>query len=312
MKPCNTAAPAPTGSGCDTPGNFGMITPEVKVRHKRGDVREDGKVFWCYHRGEELWVSKEQFTHKKQIARNSRLKQAVIDPERGRESRRKWREKNREKVLASNKKWRDKNPDKARAIAKKWREKNKDKAREYSKKWRKNNPEKAREAEKNWRERNLEKDRAKAREWREKNIERARENGRKWQKSNTKRASENRRVWAKKRRSTDTLFALAGNLRSRMQEVFQRKCGSKPYRFEKILGTTVSIAKAYLEAQFKPGMSWENRKSWHIDHIIPLASAKTTEELVSLCHYTNLQPLWASDNIRKGSKMPNQLNKKNS
>ena len=56
---------------------------------------------------------------------------------------------------------------------------------------------------------------------------------------------------------------------------------------------------------FDERMSWENHgaKTWHIDHIIPLASAKTEEEVFLLCHYTNLQPLWWSDNLSKGSKL---------
>ena len=50
-------------------------------------------------------------------------------------------------------------------------------------------------------------------------------------------------------------------------------------------------------------MSWENQGKWHIDHIIPLSSAANEEELYKLCHFTNLQPMWATDNIRKGSKI---------
>ena len=50
-------------------------------------------------------------------------------------------------------------------------------------------------------------------------------------------------------------------------------------------------------------MNWENRNLWHVDHIIPLSSAKTEEELVKLCHYTNLQPLWAEDNLKKSNKI---------
>ena len=49
-------------------------------------------------------------------------------------------------------------------------------------------------------------------------------------------------------------------------------------------------------------MTWNNRSEWHIDHIIPLSSAKTEEELYKLFHYTNLQPLWAKDNLIKGKK----------
>ena len=55
--------------------------------------------------------------------------------------------------------------------------------------------------------------------------------------------------------------------------------------------------------KFTTGMSWENRNEWHIDHKIPLSSAKTEEEIYELCHYTNLQPLWAFDNLSKGNKI---------
>jgi len=54
-------------------------------------------------------------------------------------------------------------------------------------------------------------------------------------------------------------------------------------------------------------MSWDNYGEWHIDHIIPLCSATTVEELEKLCHYTNLQPLWAEENLFKGGKMPEDL-----
>ena len=50
-------------------------------------------------------------------------------------------------------------------------------------------------------------------------------------------------------------------------------------------------------------MNWSNYGLWHIDHIIPLSSAKKQEDLYKLCHYTNTQPLWAEDNLKKGSKL---------
>lgn len=50
-------------------------------------------------------------------------------------------------------------------------------------------------------------------------------------------------------------------------------------------------------------MTWDNYGKWHIDHIVPLVSAKTEEEMYKLCHYTNLQPLWALDNIKKGDNL---------
>ena len=49
-------------------------------------------------------------------------------------------------------------------------------------------------------------------------------------------------------------------------------------------------------------MSWENQGKWHLDHIIPISSAKTEEDVIRLNHYTNFQPLWAEDNFKKGKK----------
>ena len=69
------------------------------------------------------------------------------------------------------------------------------------------------------------------------------------------------------------------------------------------MGVSLNDLKEHLQSKFKDGMNWDNYGSWHIDHIIPLSSAKTTEELNTLCHYTNLQPLWASENLSKGKKM---------
>jgi hypothetical protein len=68
------------------------------------------------------------------------------------------------------------------------------------------------------------------------------------------------------------------------------------------LGCSIPELKAYLEKMFQPGMTWENWGAWHIDHIIPLASFDLTdrEQFLKACHYTNLQPLWAPDNQRKG------------
>ena len=59
----------------------------------------------------------------------------------------------------------------------------------------------------------------------------------------------------------------------------------------------------HLEKQFEPWMTWENHGEWHIDHIIPLSSANTKEEMIPLFNYKNLQPLLAEDNIRKGDKI---------
>jgi hypothetical protein len=63
-----------------------------------------------------------------------------------------------------------------------------------------------------------------------------------------------------------------------------------------------------MELQFWPGMTWSNYGKWHVDHIIPLCTANSKEALEKLCHYTNLQPLWAVDNLRKNKKVHANLN----
>lgn len=77
----------------------------------------------------------------------------------------------------------------------------------------------------------------------------------------------------------------------------------------KYIGCTRDELRQYIEMQFKPGMSWDNygrsgRRAWHVDHIIPVASFDLSkeEERHKAFHYTNLQPLWARDNIRKSNR----------
>ena len=93
----------------------------------------------------------------------------------------------------------------------------------------------------------------------------------------------------------------------RMRKRLHRLAGNSGHRTIGFLGCTSSELRAHLERQFLPGMSWENRSEWHIDHIIPLASFDLTDPVQRnrASHYTNLQPLWAADNLRKGASMPN-------
>jgi hypothetical protein len=92
-------------------------------------------------------------------------------------------------------------------------------------------------------------------------------------------------------------------MRSRICNYLKKSNITKKNKTFEIVGCTPQSLKEHLETQFIDGMSWDNRSEWHIDHIIPLSSAKTEEELYGLCHYTNLQPLWAEDNLKKSNKI---------
>jgi len=84
------------------------------------------------------------------------------------------------------------------------------------------------------------------------------------------------------------------------------KGGAKSGSSVTLLGCTVDQARQHIESQFQDGMTWDNWTiaGWHVDHIRPLDSfnLEIPEQLAVACHYTNLQPLWASDNLSKGSK----------
>jgi len=77
------------------------------------------------------------------------------------------------------------------------------------------------------------------------------------------------------------------------------------------LGCNDETFKEYIQSKFTEGMSWENRgfRTWHIDHIIPINSFDLTdpEQQRKCFHYTNLQPLWWLDNLRKGDRLPDEL-----
>ena len=101
------------------------------------------------------------------------------------------------------------------------------------------------------------------------------------------------------------LFKFKGDLRSRISQDIKSKGYTKKSKTELILGADWLTVKKHFERQFTKGMTWDNQGKWHIDHIVPLASAKTEEEVIKLNHYTNLQPLWAEDNLKKSDTIIN-------
>ena len=114
-------------------------------------------------------------------------------------------------------------------------------------------------------------------------------------------------IHRKDRYKNDILFRLSVVIRNRTCYVFKRLGVNKPCKTIKILGADYQVVKDHIEVQFQEGMGWENYGKWHIDHKIPLSSAINLEELMKLCYYKNLQPLWEIDNIRKGNRIDNCL-----
>ena len=107
----------------------------------------------------------------------------------------------------------------------------------------------------------------------------------------------------KNRRQNDVIFNTIHSIRVRLNKYLKSNNIQKNNTTIEIIGCSPEYLKEHIEKKFVDGMSWKNRNEWHIDHIIPLSSAKTKDDILKLSHYTNLQPLWAEDNLRKSNKI---------
>jgi len=181
----------------------------------------------------------------------------------------------------------------------KYRENNSDLIKEYRKKYFKENQEVLLKKKQEWRKNNPEKYKERTKKYYERTKKVQFEKKKKWIEENRETYNS---YWTT-RKKEDPEFNLITNMRSRLCNYLKKNNITKKNKTFDIIGCSPEFLKKHLEKQFKDGMSWENRNEWHIDHIIPLSSAETEERLYELCHYTNLQPLWAEENIKKGNKI---------
>ena len=118
-----------------------------------------------------------------------------------------------------------------------------------------------------------------------------------------------RREWQANRMATDTAFHFRSSLASLINTAIRKQFGIKASRTHDMIGCTVADLMKHLERKFADGMAWDNygRNGWHVDHIRPCASFDLAdpEQQRQCFHYSNLQPLWAADNIRKGARWQN-------
>jgi hypothetical protein len=124
-----------------------------------------------------------------------------------------------------------------------------------------------------------------------------------WSEKNKEKVKVKKNLYHSLRLKNDVIFRLKCVMRSRLLSFLKTRNITKKNKTFDIVGCTPQFLKEHLEIQFTDGMTWDNRSEWHIDHIIPLSSAKTEDELYKLCHYENLQPLWAEDNLKKSNKI---------
>ena len=152
---------------------------------------------------------------------------------------------------------------------------------------------------KEYAENNKEKISIKNKEYREANLERLKKHNREYQKKYAKLLSSKRKQLV----NSTPLRKFKERIRLLTKGAFYRLKQDKRFNTHTILGADWEVVKEHFVSQFKDGMTWEAFVAGeiHVDHIQPLASAKSEEELIALCHYTNLQPLWCLDNLSKGA-----------
>jgi hypothetical protein len=134
---------------------------------------------------------------------------------------------------------------------------------------------------------------------------------RKWQSENRDRHREWSRKNRKRRMAADPAFKARISMRRRFYMALRNQVydgwNIRSGEAVRLLGCTMAEFVNHIESLWSDGMAWANwtRDGWHIDHIVPLSAFDLADaaQISAACHYTNLRPLWAKDNLRKGAKV---------
>jgi hypothetical protein len=207
-------------------------------------------------------------------------------------------EENKEKIAKGNKIYYEENKKIISEKSKKYRQNNKQILKEKAKKYREENKELKRESDKKYRNKLKElgvyKDKKQAEYIKNKEKYKLREKN---------RIRDYKKEYSDLRKCEIRTFKY--KTRNLIYGAFKRGTNQfkKNSNTETILGCTIEEFRVYIQSKFTNGMTFENNGEWHLDHIIPLATATTEEEIIKLNHYTNFQPLWAEENLSKGDKI---------
>ncbi len=160
--------------------------------------------------------------------------------------------------------------------------------------------------QKAYREENRDKISARKKLYYEENRERFSANSKVYYKKNREEIVARVADYARDRRANDSTYRWVHKLRNMLNHILHGR-SSHPEALA-LLGCTGQEYRDHLESQFTDGMSWDNYGEWHVDHIIPVSAFDQSklDERAICWHYSNTQPLWAEDNMAKGSKLPTE------
>lgn len=181
--------------------------------------------------------------------------------------------------------------------------------RAYQKAYRQKNLEKVKAAIRACGAKNKEKVLARALKWAQDNPERVAATKTRWQANNRDKHRKSAREYLARRRETDDNYKIRSALRGRIVQALKAKGVSKSKSVIELLGCDIQFLRGYLEARFLPGMTWANygrQPGWNLDHRIPCAEFDLRDSVQQrqCFHYSNIQPLWAKDNLAKSAKRP--------
>ena len=233
--------------------------------------------------------------NKKEYQRTYYLRNREEEQKKARE----YYHKNKEICKERQKKYTLQNKEKRKKYLKNWRLKNSG----YNKKYNIENKEKIKKKRREYdlKEVNRERKNKKRREYNliPENNEKKKKRSKEWRLKHKERISKEKRI----RRIFDHNYRIKCCLRGRIRNAMKGK--SKSAGTMELLGCSIEELWSHFESKFEPGMTKQNHGEWHIDHIKPCDSFNLTDpaQQRECFHYTNLQPLWAFDNISKGNKI---------
>lgn len=202
-------------------------------------------------------------------------------------------EEKKSKAAEYSRKWRINNPEKAKAAFEKYRAKNPEKCKQFTADWKRRNP----DYHKQWESENQSKRKEQQARFRSANPEKCREATRKWREKNKEKRAE----YIREKRKSCTFTKISSALRCRINDAIRTAKATKHDRSMNLIGCTVLELMNHLAEKFTEGMTWENHGKWHIDHIRPCSEFDMSDPVQQMeCfHFSNLQPLWARDNLMK-------------
>ena len=202
---------------------------------------------------------------------------------------REWRKQNKEKISEQNKKYRESHKEQIKDSHKAWRDNNADHVKEKAKENYHKNP----QAHK-----------ARVDKYKASHIDQLKESRHRYKVENRQKCTDYQRL----KRQSDPVYRFRSSF-THLMCLYRKKTGYTGGKGTwEMVGCDFETFLAHIQSQFEEGMTMDNYGHrggcWNIDHIVPISAAKSNDDIERLNHYTNLRPMWASDNYKKNKKMP--------